>query len=441
MNHLNVVIIIVDALRKDHAKPLINKLKRLDFVSYENAIAPASWTIPSHASILTGLYPLLHGAHETKHTKVPDIKLKKSSFLLSIKLSNLGYETYLLTANPFIRPENGFIGFKHFFEPSFPNLLSKAETLKLSRIKEKHKVKGKLGIIKALLAEKQYKLLVSLIMNFFFVKSYLRFIKGWPREKGSKDIIRELHKFQVSSETANFILINLMEIHGPHPIGRNITRMDCLMGKVPHEIIRLWRYYYQRQVDYVTSKVLELMGVLEEKQIFDNSLIIVTSDHGELLGEDKRLGHGTFLYDELLRVPLLIKYPSEMNVRITEDNLRYISLIRLKSLIMSLIASKLRDDRILYSDTVLAESFGIPELIPFSNNEEKQYLDSLEKYCIAIYHKGFRGIFNVNDWNFEEIISYDPDKAVTEDVKRVLKKRIIAHLNIALSTKALGSRN
>ena len=56
MGDPNVIFIVVDTLRKDYAKPLEKELKELGFISYENTIAPAPWTIPSHASIFTGLY-------------------------------------------------------------------------------------------------------------------------------------------------------------------------------------------------------------------------------------------------------------------------------------------------------------------------------------------------------------------------------------------------
>ncbi|MCD6373309.1 MAG: sulfatase-like hydrolase/transferase, partial [Thermococcus sp.] len=110
MEYPNIVFIVVDTLRKDYAKPLEEALKKLGFIKYENAIAPASWTRPSHASIFTGLYPALNGAHETT------LKLKKNDDLLSLRLQDLGYTTYLLSANSFIRPESGFVGFDYFYD-------------------------------------------------------------------------------------------------------------------------------------------------------------------------------------------------------------------------------------------------------------------------------------------------------------------------------------
>jgi len=99
----NVIFIVVDTLRRDYAKPLEEELKKFEFISYENAIAPASWTTPSHASIFTGLYPALHGAHETKNKKDIEVKFKNRNSILSLRLQDMGYKTYLLSANPYIR--------------------------------------------------------------------------------------------------------------------------------------------------------------------------------------------------------------------------------------------------------------------------------------------------------------------------------------------------
>ncbi|WP_052320081.1 sulfatase-like hydrolase/transferase [Pyrococcus abyssi] len=107
----NVIFIVIDTLRKDYAKPLEGELKKLGFISYENVIAPASWTTPSHASIFTGLYPALHGAHETKTKKDLNVKLNSRVPILSEILLEMGYNTYLFTANPYINPRFGFVGF------------------------------------------------------------------------------------------------------------------------------------------------------------------------------------------------------------------------------------------------------------------------------------------------------------------------------------------
>jgi arylsulfatase A-like enzyme len=67
MRKPNIVIIVLDTLREDHAQGL-DRLLDYGFVKYQNAIAPAPWTLPSHASMFTGLYPSEHGIHEKRRS-------------------------------------------------------------------------------------------------------------------------------------------------------------------------------------------------------------------------------------------------------------------------------------------------------------------------------------------------------------------------------------
>ncbi|WP_297556407.1 sulfatase-like hydrolase/transferase [Thermococcus sp.] len=133
----NLIVIILDTLRKDYDIPVRNVLEKFGFVSYERAIAPAPWTVPSHASMLTGLYPALHGAHETKKRKIPSVKLDKKDNLLTFKLKEFGYDTVLLTSNFFVHPHFGFVGFDNvYYVPPLPEikLLSDSERQILRKI-------------------------------------------------------------------------------------------------------------------------------------------------------------------------------------------------------------------------------------------------------------------------------------------------------------------
>jgi len=85
---------------------------------------------------------------------------------------------------------------------------------------------------------------------------------------------------------------------------------------------------------------------------------------------------------------------------------------------------------------VFAESYGIGGVTVNPQTEmEKKNIEQLEKYRIAIYYKNFKGIFNVTDWKFEEIFSYDPNVEVTEDVVKHMKKEVIKFLKTATVAK------
>jgi len=434
----NVIIIIVDTLRKDYAKPLEDALTKIGFVSYENAIAPAPWTTPSHASIFTGLYPAFHGAHETKNRKDFGVRLKKNVDILSVQLSELGFETSLLSANPYIRPSFGFVGFNYFYDIfSFP-LLSNDELERIEKLKQKYNPKNKFELIKTFIFTKQYKLLIKAGLNLIITK-YLPFNERWPKDKGAKNLIKTVEKYLrlTSDKNPKYIFINLMEVHEPYfPNETDKSVENLKTNKLDHKTVQKWKQKYPEEVRYVTKRILELMGILKEENLFDNSLIIVTSDHGQLLGEHGRIGHGTFLYDEVLRVPLLIKYPKGFNPELIESTSNHISLVKLKPFISNLIENKLTDDNILYSNTVFSESYGVHVNVgELSTEEEKKNIEQLEKYRIAVYYKNFKGIFNVTDWRFEEIISYDPKIEVTEDIVKHIKKEVVKFLKTATATK------
>ncbi len=114
-----------------------------------------------------------------------------------------------------------------------------------------------------------------------------------------------------------FIFVNLMEVHEPYSRLENPQTLiksfkrNLLTGELNFEQVLLWKQVYPKEVDYITERILEIIKILKYEDMFDNSIIIITSDHGQLLGEHGRIGHGTFLYDELLKVPLLVKFPKE----------------------------------------------------------------------------------------------------------------------------------
>ena len=434
----NVIIIIVDSLRKDYAKPLENALTKIGFVSYDNAIAPAPWTTPSHASMFTGLYPAFHGAHETNDKKDFRVRLKKNMNILSVQLSELGFETSLLSANPYIRPSFGFVGFNHFYDILYSPLLSNEELEQIEKLKHEYNPKNKFEVIKTLIFTKRYMLLIKAGLNLIITK-YSPFSEKWPKDKGAKNLIKTFRKYSGLTPNKNpkFIFINLMEAHEPYfPNEKDELRKNLKTNKADPKTAQQWKQKYPEEVQYVIKKILELMRSLKEKDLFESSLIVVTSDHGQLLGEYGRIGHGIFLYDELLKVPLLIKYPRGLNLEITENNSKWIGLVKLKQFILNLIKNKLTDDAILYSNIAFSESYGVSVGVgELSTEEEKKNIEQLEKYRIGVYYKNFKGVFNVDDWKFEEIISYDSDIEVTEDVIMHMKKELIKFLKTATLAK------
>jgi len=432
----NIIFIIIDTLREDYSKPIENALSKFDFVSLSNTIAPAPWTVPSHASIFTGLYPSLHRAHETKQRKGFDIRLKNKN-LLSTELLKNGYNTHLLTANPYIRPSVGFRGFESFYEYSGwgprISLLSHEDVVKLSELSNYN---TKMKLIKHLFKKNKRMLVKGAInmaispLNLVYPKIVAK-ARNWPMDKGVNRIIKQLHRLKL--KPPNFVFINLMEVHEPYFYTDQTieVRENLLTGKLNKEYASKWRRIYPKEVEYVTNKLLKIIETLTDKNMFDNSLVIITSDHGQLLGEHGRIGHNGFLYDEILRIPLFIKPPKWVEIdSITQHG--YISLTKRRPFIINFVKTGRVDVNSLYSEVTFAESYGIGgTIVKPITKEEKENIDRLEKYRIAIYFKKFKGIFNVANWEFESMVNYDPNAKITEDIIKRMKKEVFMLLKNA----------
>jgi hypothetical protein len=182
-----------------------------------------------------------------------------------------------------------------------------------------------------------------------------------------------------------------------------------------------------------------MINILREKNVLRNSLVIVCSDHGELLGEYGKVQHGTFLYDELLKVPCFVRIPEDTCADFSgfSDGNQYLSLTSLRELIHLVSKRREIDPKLLLSDFVFSGSYGVHIKVDMSrlNREELKTYYDIEKYRIAIYYKNFKGIFNVTDWKFEEIKSYDPNIEVTEDVVKHMKKEVLKFLKTATVAK------
>ncbi|WP_167914176.1 sulfatase-like hydrolase/transferase [Thermococcus sp. 21S9] len=447
----NIFIIVLDTLRKDYSENIERTLEKMGFVNYTHAIAPSPWTIPSHASMLTGLYPSFHRAHETRTKKIPHVKLVQGDSLLTFKLRRAGYTTALLTANFFVHPEFGFKGFDYvYYSPpmTVPSILSQSERKVISDLFSVYQDIHSVAMY--LFSRRKYKLLLKSALQYSLNRSYpyiMALIKHWPIEKGITSITKNLDSYLDrlghSKYYNNFVFINTIEMHEPYLVNDNLSVLSehLKTGNLDQGFATKWRIRYDTQAKYLVHKLSSLLHVLESHDIFDNSLIVVTSDHGQLLGEHGRIGHGNFLYDELLRVPLLIKYPSFMDVHTSnciDDEWKWISLNSLKSLTVNIAMNKKGvSDEVLFSDVVFSESYGIAGKVIPNNTTELKNIMHLEKYRIAVYYRTFKGIFNVTNWKFEDIISYDPSISITPNIVSEMKKAVVQFLKRQLLVKRL----
>jgi arylsulfatase A-like enzyme len=317
----NVLLVVMDTVRADHLFPdgypreTTPNLKKLaqDSTVYTQALAPSDMTLASHASLFTGMYPSWHGAHCQPPESSYGRELSKQTPTLAEILSAKGYWTAGVSANMYLRPAFGLQrGFQSFSIPRPLPLLPSESYWYLLRT----------GMRRAL----------------GYVTDTSQFDRLYCR---SQDVNSELFRVMRNHPAAPapfFVFLNYMDAHFPYippaPFdgmfsGSHRTipteEMDETSAKVVRgEPMTAGEYSYRvSQYDggiaYVDSNIGQLVDWLKQRKLYDNTLIVVAADHGEAFGEKNLVLHANSVYQNLLHVPLLIKFPNSARTGVVRD--------------------------------------------------------------------------------------------------------------------------
>ena len=301
-DHPNVLIVLIDALRADrlgcygygrNTSPNIDELAKAGW-RFDAAFAQSNWTKPSVASLITGLYP--------RQTSVsPDTwsqagaqgevlvdSLSPRHVTLAEFLGALGYETGAFGENHHLLRELGFAqGYvtHDWREPPMTGGLAKF-TKKLRS-----------GFTAEWISDRFVRWLGSIDNRKFF--AYLHHIDvHWPYQ--SPPPFAGMFMKTRPPEDFNSTKFMVRAIEGIRGQG----------GQAPHpETVRAMSDAYDEGIRHVDAEVGRVMRALKQKGLYDNTLIIITADHGEEFMDHGLLGHGKALYDESIRVPLVVKFP------------------------------------------------------------------------------------------------------------------------------------
>lgn len=282
----HVVLVSIDTLRADHlslygyprpTSPQLEKLAK-DAAVFTAAMSPAPYTLPSHMSMMTGMHPWAHGVRFGNHY------LRESFVTLAETMHDGGYKTAAFTDGGLVATTYGFgQGFDSYNEdrqePSWSSL-----------------------------------------------------VNGFRRYSG------QLHDWiRWNAEDPFFLFVHSFDTHGPYMAEQKFK--DALAPTRPvvpegakaiadpiafirslncHEYLQLDRYQsleqiiddYDATVRFVDERIGRLVDLLVREKIYDDTLLIITSDHGEsFLDRGVQVGHGLTLYEEDVHVPLIIKFP------------------------------------------------------------------------------------------------------------------------------------
>jgi arylsulfatase A-like enzyme len=272
----DVFLILVDTLRADALEPYGARRKTSprvaafadDAVLYENAWSASSWTLPSVVSILTGSYPFRHGVMRGT-TRFSDASVPS----LARWLGDTGYHTLGISQSHVASDRFGIdTGFERFFldnQLHSPRLLSQD--------------------VRRVLLFQLLRLGGSRRPMFVYIHTVAPHAPYTPPAKH-----RRFAEKAPGSLPA--------EMYDPG------TFMAEDLGGDPREVAHL-RALYDGEVAYADGELGRLLAMLRYFDLYDDSLIVLLSDHGEEFGEHGGFSHGRTVYEELLRVPLIVKYP------------------------------------------------------------------------------------------------------------------------------------
>lgn len=300
-NAPNVLLLVLDTERADHlttygydrpTTPELNQLAREGMV-FKWAVSPAATTLPSHASLLTGRRVFEHGAGvggrrflDARYPTLPEV------------LGDNGYATAGFVANIYWAARHtginrGFVHYEDFYGTTFD------------------------GITRTILGrEAAYSILPR--MGFVDI----------PGRKRAETVNRELLDWVDDQEGTRpfFAMLNYLDVHAPylpprgysgrvngagsyHPSRIEIGAWNEHKQLPSSEVLDEWRNRYDESLMYLDHEIGALLDSLRARGALENTLIIVTADHGESFGEHASIHHGANLYLEQIHVPLVLWGP------------------------------------------------------------------------------------------------------------------------------------
>lgn len=265
------------------------------------AYAPSSWTVPSHAAMFAGTLPRALGLGQAPGgtpAGVREVVRQLAPRLLPTVLQRAGYTTAGASCNSWISPATGFdTGFEVFEHVDLPRA----------------DVYGGGGI------------LGSLRWLWHGARAQL--------DDGAEAVATHLRRWLDTWNGSQpfFWFVNLVECHSPYlpprpwndlPLrerlraARDVPRYQsleavwrhCTTGEaVPDEALARMRHLYARSILALDDWIGRILGLLDDHRVLDDTIVLVTSDHGENFGEGHLIGHAFSLDERLIRVPLVAR--------------------------------------------------------------------------------------------------------------------------------------
>jgi arylsulfatase A-like enzyme/Flp pilus assembly protein TadD len=266
----NIVLITVDTLRADHLGCYGYKLIRTPNIDrlaaagtrFTTVVSAAPLTLPAHSSIMTGAYPAFHGVHDNV-----GYRLSPSVETLAQILKARGYATGGVVGAYILDRAFGLSTGFDFYYDHFDEVTDQNDTVNMAQLKR----------------------------------------------SGSQVIDQAIAWVKRTQKRPFFLWAHLYDPHDPYNPPAPFQQEYAASP-------------YDGEIAYVDQQIGRLAGFLREAGLYQNTLIVLTADHGESLGEHRELRHGYFVYDATLLVPLIIKPPGAANPSTVDRQVRSIDI-------------------------------------------------------------------------------------------------------------------
>jgi len=296
-SHPDIVFIVADGLRKDHLSsydeaspaqtPGLDALAR-DGIRFPRACAQSSWTKPTYASLVSGLDPHTHGATD-EHAKLPSEVVTLAEALRAAGYYTVGTSNANEDNASRANFDQGFVEW-HEFQPArawwgVPRSVTRLFIYRRA-------------------IEPSMRSLVGHRAHHFYL----------PAEELTAWTLRWLHAWKRPRNVPLFLSLHYMDPHPPHFAGREEgPAMHPGHSEAEDSLpaLEAMRAAYAGDVEKLDRGLADLFEGLRELGLYDDAIVLFTSDHGQELLDHGSWGHGESLYAEQLDIPSIVKLPGQ----------------------------------------------------------------------------------------------------------------------------------
>jgi arylsulfatase A-like enzyme len=306
----SVVLISIDSLRPDHlgcygygreTSPAMDALAA-EGTLFLNAVSTTSWTLPAHVSLLTSLYNSAH------RVNIQTYRIDPNRILMASIFRKQGYRTAGFVSGPFLHPVFGFDrGFEeyHYCTPD-PNASSLIEKYPISEEVQ-------------LASDKD---ITSPGVNSA--------VLPWLEKNAGRPFFLFIHYFDVHYDyipPPSYVRMFDPDYEGTITT-ENFIKDDRINASLAEEDIGHIVARYDGEIRFTDDHLGAVIDKLKALGLFDKTLIILTSDHGDEFFEHGGKGHAHTLFDELIKIPLVMRYPEKIpSGRKIENQVRIIDIM------------------------------------------------------------------------------------------------------------------